>query len=50
MKFKLDENPPASAAAILASAGHDADTVTAEHLAGAPDRTSSPPPPPPGES
>ncbi len=37
MKFKLDENLPASAAAILASAGHDADTVIAEHLAGAPD-------------
>lgn len=29
--------PGASAAAILASAGHDADTVVAEHLAGAPD-------------
>ena len=37
MKFKLDENLPASAAAILASAGHDADTVIAEHLAGASD-------------
>lgn len=28
---------PAGLAAILASAGHDADTVIAEHLAGAPD-------------
>ncbi len=50
MKFKLDENLPASAAAILASAGHDADTVIAEHLAGTPTRTWSPPPPLPGES
>lgn len=37
MKFKLDENLPASSAAILASAGHDADTVAAEGLTGAPD-------------
>ena len=37
MKFKLDENLPASSAVILASAGHDADTVAAEGLTGAPD-------------
>jgi predicted nuclease of predicted toxin-antitoxin system len=36
VKFKL-ENLPASAAAILASAGHDVDTVPAEGLTGAPD-------------
>ena len=38
MKFKLDENLPVSSTAILASAGHDVDTVTDEDLAGAPDR------------
>jgi predicted nuclease of predicted toxin-antitoxin system len=37
VKFKLDENLPASAAAILASAGHDVDTIPAEGLTGAPD-------------
>lgn len=37
MKFEVDENLPASAAAILASAGHDVDTVPAEGLTGAPD-------------
>jgi predicted nuclease of predicted toxin-antitoxin system len=37
MKFKLDENLPVSAAAILTSAGHDVDTVAAEGLTGAPD-------------
>lgn len=37
MNFKLDENLPASAAAILRASGHDADTVSAEGLAGAPD-------------
>ena len=37
MKFKLDENLPASAAAILASAGHDVDTVPGEGLTGASD-------------
>ena len=37
MKFKLDENLPASAGAILASAGHDVDTVPGEGLTGAPD-------------
>ena len=35
MKFKPGENLPASAAAILASAGHDVDTVPAEGLTGA---------------
>ena len=38
MKFKLDENLPASSAAVLARAGRDVDTVTAEGLTGAPDR------------
>ena len=37
MRFKLDENLPASSAAILQTAGHDVDTVIAEGLAGAPD-------------
>lgn len=37
MKFKLDENLPASSAAILEAAGHDADIVTTEGLTGAPD-------------
>jgi predicted nuclease of predicted toxin-antitoxin system len=37
VKFKLDENLPASAAATLASAGHDVDTVQGEGLTGAPD-------------
>jgi predicted nuclease of predicted toxin-antitoxin system len=36
VKFKLDENLPASAAVVLA-AGHDVDTVPAEDLTGAPD-------------
>ena len=38
MKFKLDENLPVSSTAILASAGHDVDTVTHEGLTGAPDQ------------
>ena len=38
MKFKLDENLPVSSTVILASAGHDVDTVIAEGLAGAPDQ------------
>ena len=37
MKFKLDENLPASAAATLASAGHNVDTVSSEGLTGAAD-------------
>jgi len=37
MKFKLDENLPATATPVLAGAGHDVDTVIAEDLAGAPD-------------
>jgi predicted nuclease of predicted toxin-antitoxin system len=37
VKFKLDENLPVSSAAILASAGHDVDTVSQERLSGAPD-------------
>jgi predicted nuclease of predicted toxin-antitoxin system len=37
MKFKLDENLPATVASVLARAGHDVDTVFAEDLVGAPD-------------
>ena len=37
MKFKLDENLPASAASKLTDAGHDVDTVVDENLVGAPD-------------
>jgi predicted nuclease of predicted toxin-antitoxin system len=37
VKFKLDENLPASSAAILAGAGHDVDTVGQEGLGGATD-------------
>jgi predicted nuclease of predicted toxin-antitoxin system len=37
VKFKLDENLPASAAAALAGAGHDVDTVPTEGLIGARD-------------
>jgi predicted nuclease of predicted toxin-antitoxin system len=37
VKFKLDENLPVSAAAILTGAGHDVDTVGQEGLSGAPD-------------
>jgi predicted nuclease of predicted toxin-antitoxin system len=37
VKFKLDENLPASSAAELTDAGHDVDTVADEHLTGAPD-------------
>ena len=35
MKIKLDENLPASAAAILQAVGHDVDTVFSEGLTGA---------------
>jgi len=37
MKFKIDENLPLEAAAILSQAGHDAHTVLHEGLGGAPD-------------
>lgn len=37
MRFKLDENLPASAAAKLTDAGHDVDTVLEENLGGSPD-------------
>lgn len=37
MKLKLDENLPKSLVPLLAEAGHDADTVTNEGLAGATD-------------
>ncbi len=35
MRFKLDENLPLEAAALLRDAGHEADTVYDESLAGA---------------
>ena len=37
MKVKLDENMPRSASQVLVAAGHDADTVVEEKLAGATD-------------
>jgi len=37
VKFKLDENLPASSARTLAKSGHDVDTVAAEGLTGAAD-------------
>lgn len=37
MKFKVDENMPAEAAGILRAAGHEADTVEEEGLAGSED-------------
>jgi predicted nuclease of predicted toxin-antitoxin system len=37
VKFKLDENLPASSPAILADAGYDVGTVGQEGLSGAPD-------------
>ena len=37
MKFKIDENPPVDLVADLHLAGHDADTVLDEKLAGASD-------------
>lgn len=37
MKFKIDENLPAEVAADLRAAGHEADTVSDEGLAGEPD-------------
>ena len=38
MKFKIDENLPASSSVILADAGHDVDTVADEELIGVPDQ------------
>ena len=38
MKFKLDENLPASSTAILTGVGHDVDTVADEGLTGAADQ------------
>lgn len=37
MRFKADENLPASATAALRAAGHDVQTVLDERLGGAPD-------------
>ena len=39
MNFKIDENLPAEAAAVLRDAGFAADTVADEHLSGANDET-----------
>ena len=39
MRFKIDENLPDEAAAVLASAGHDATTVGQQGRSGAPDET-----------
>ncbi len=36
-RFKLDENLPRDAKALLLTAGHDAETATDEHLGGNPD-------------
>lgn len=38
MKFKVDENLPVEAAAILRSKGHDATTVREQNLSGSSDR------------
>jgi predicted nuclease of predicted toxin-antitoxin system len=37
VKFKVDENLPIEVAGLLRAAGHDADTVHDERMAGAPD-------------
>jgi predicted nuclease of predicted toxin-antitoxin system len=37
LKFKVDENLPIEVAELLASAGHDAVTVTMQRMAGQPD-------------
>ena len=37
MKFKLDENMPAEACAVLSKAGHDVHTVLQEEMGGQPD-------------
>jgi predicted nuclease of predicted toxin-antitoxin system len=37
MKIKLDENMPSDLGALLASQGHDVETVAGENLAGADD-------------
>ena len=37
MKFKLDENLPEEACAVLSKAGHDAHTVLQEEMGGQPD-------------
>jgi predicted nuclease of predicted toxin-antitoxin system len=38
-RFKVDENLPREAQALLLSAGHEAETVHEEHFAGHPDAT-----------
>jgi hypothetical protein len=38
-RFKVDENLPREAQALLLNAGHDAQTVHEERLAGHPDAT-----------
>jgi predicted nuclease of predicted toxin-antitoxin system len=37
VRFKLDENLPKDAGALLRDAGHDVETVLEEHLGGNPD-------------
>jgi len=37
LRFKLDENLPGAAAAVLSAAGHDVSTVLLQSMAGAPD-------------
>ena len=39
MQFKLDENLPASLVSVFSAAGHDAVSVIAQDLQGAPDAT-----------
>jgi len=38
MKFKIDENLPIDVANVLATAGHDTESVYSEGLEGVPDR------------
>lgn len=44
MRFKLDENLPASSAAILEAVCHDVDTVIGAGMTGAPDPEVAAPP------
>ncbi len=39
LKFKVDENLPIEAAALLCDAGHDALTVSQQQISGEPDAT-----------
>lgn len=42
-RFKLDENLPRDAEALLGEAGHDVETALSERLGGGPDRKAQPP-------